>query len=77
MSIDSVSSVLREPLATAADGLRDAEVKMANATEEVASGNLDPAVVLDIDEASTQFVASAKVMNVAQENSKRLLDMLA
>lgn len=77
MAIDSVSSALRDPIATAADGLRDAEVKIADATEEIASGNLDPAVVLDITEASTQFAASAKVINAAQENSKRLLDMLA
>lgn len=83
MDIGSVSSMsLPVPSQAAAsppglDGLQDAQARMDGAAEQIAAGTLDPAVVLDITSAKIDFAASAKVMEASQENTKRLLDMLA
>lgn len=71
------SPMLAQPQATAFAGLQDAQARVQEATEQIAGGNLDPAVVLSISSAEVDFAANAKVMQTAQDNTKRLLDMLA
>lgn len=66
-----------QPQAAALDGIQGAQVRMMDATEQLAAGNLDPAVVLDVTSAQIDFAANVKVMQASQENTKRLLDMLA
>lgn len=61
----------------ALDGLQDAQARTDTASEQIAAGNLDPAVVLDLTSAQVDFAANAKVLQATQENSRRLLDMLA
>ncbi len=65
------------PQASALDGLQDAQARTEAASEQIAAGNLDPAVVLDLTSAQVDFAANAKVLQATQENSRRLLDMLA
>jgi len=65
------------PQASAVDGLQDAQARTEAASEQIAAGNLDPAVVLDLTSAQVDFAANAKVFQATQENSRRLLDMLA
>ncbi|KAA0571709.1 hypothetical protein TSH7_03060 [Azospirillum sp. TSH7] len=65
------------PQASALDGLQDAQARTDAASEQIAAGNLDPAVVLDLTSAQVDFAANAKVLQATQENSRRLLDMLA
>lgn len=78
MDIGSVPSPsLFQPQATALGGLQDAQARVADASEQLAAGNLDPAVVVDITSAQVDFAANAKVLQTSQENTRRLLDMLA
>lgn len=78
MDIGSVPSPsLFQPQAAALGGLQDAQARVADASEQLAAGNLDPAVVVDITSAQVDFAANAKVLQTSQENTKRLLDMLA
>lgn len=78
MDIGSATSpALVQPQATALGGLQDAQARVAEASEQLAAGNLDPAVVVDITSAQVDFAANAKVLQTTQENTKRLLDMLA
>lgn len=79
MGIGSVSSTssLFQPQASALDGLQDAQARVADGAEQIAAGNLDPAVVVSITNAQTDFAANAKVFEATQENTKRLLDMFA
>lgn len=65
------------PQASALDGLQDAQARTEAASEQIAAGNLDPAVVLDLTSAQVDFAANAKVLQATQANSRRLLDMLA
>lgn len=65
------------PQSTALSGMADAQARVQAAGEQLAAGNLDPAVVLEISSAEIDFAANAKVMATAQDNTKRLLDMLA
>ncbi|KAA0577451.1 hypothetical protein FZ983_21520 [Azospirillum sp. B21] len=65
------------PQASAIDGLQNAQARTEAASAEIAAGNLDPAVVLDLTAAQVDFAANAKVLQTTQENSRRLLDMLA
>ncbi|MCW2244601.1 flagellar hook protein FlgE [Azospirillum fermentarium] len=61
----------------AVSGLQRAEARVADGTEQLAAGNLDPAVILDISTAQTGFAANAAVLKSTDDMSKRLLDMLA
>lgn len=61
----------------ALSGLADARNRLDTAAEALATGPATPAVVLDVSQAQFQFAASAEVLNTAQENSKRLLDILS
>ncbi|MBP2302327.1 hypothetical protein [Azospirillum picis] len=63
--------------ASALEGLRTSQARADDASERIASGDLDPAVVLDLSSAQVGFAANAKVLQATQENSKRLLDLLA
>jgi len=73
----ATSSSLYTPQATALDGLQNAQARVADASEQLAAGNLDPAVIVDVTSAQIDFAANAKVLEATQENTKRLLDMLA
>ncbi|MCG5243563.1 hypothetical protein [Azospirillum doebereinerae] len=78
MAIGSAtSSSLYAPQATALDGLQNAQGRVADASEQLAAGNLDPAVIVDVTSAQIDFAANAKVLEASQENTKRLLDMFA
>ncbi|CAO3419155.1 hypothetical protein [Azospirillum endophyticum] len=78
MDIGSASTAAPyRPQASALDGLQDAQARTEAASEQIAAGNLDPAVVLDLTSAQVDFAANAKVLQATQENSRRLLDMLA
>ena len=78
MDIGSVTSATPfRPQAGALDGLQDAQARTEAASAQIAAGNLDPAVVLDLTAAQVDFAANAKVLQTTQENSRRLLDMLA
>ena len=78
MDIGSVTSAtpFRQQAGTL-DGLQDAQARTEAASAQIAAGNLDPAVVLDLTAAQVDFAANAKVLQTTQENSRRLLDMLA
>ena len=78
MDIGSATSATpHRPQASALDGMQDAQARTEAASEQIASGNLDPAVVLDLTSAQVDFAANAKVLQATQENSRHLLDMLA
>lgn len=64
------------PMAAALDGLRNAQDKAQVASELVAGGDLDPAVILSLSQASTEFAASAKVMSTSNDMTQKLLDTL-
>nr|WP_295833237.1 hypothetical protein [uncultured Azospirillum sp.] len=72
-----ITATPSRPQASALDGLQDAQARTEAASEQIAAGNLDPAVVLDLTSAQVDFAANAKVLQATQENSRRLLDMLA
>ena len=65
------------PQASALAGLVEAQARVEEAVGALAAGNLDPAVVVSVTAAQTDFAAGAKVMQAAQENTNRLLDLLA
>lgn len=78
MDIGSATSPsLFQPRATALGGMRDAQARVAEASGQLAAGNLDPAVVVDVMSAQTDFAANATMLKSTQENTERLLDMLA
>lgn len=68
---------LGQPQANALDGMMDAQARVQDAASQLAAGNLDPAVVVSVTSAQMDFAANAKVMQTVQENTNRLLDMLA
>lgn len=61
----------------ALSGLADARNKLDEAAKALATGPATPEVVLDVSQAQLQFAASAEVLNTAQDNTKRLLDILS
>lgn len=63
--------------AAALSGMADAQNKMAAAAEKLAVSPATPEVVLDVSNAGVQFAASAEVLKTSQENTKKLLDVLA
>lgn len=69
--------MLGQPQANALEGMMDAQARVQDAASQLAAGNLDPAVVVSVTSAQMDFAANAKVMQTAQENTNRLLDMLA
>ncbi|MBP2228089.1 putative TIM-barrel fold metal-dependent hydrolase [Azospirillum agricola] len=79
MDIGSATTApsLLQPQAAALGGLQDAQARVADASEQLAAGNLDPAVIVDVTSARIDFAANAKVLETTQENTRRLLDMLA
>ncbi|PWC33465.1 hypothetical protein [Azospirillum sp. TSO35-2] len=78
MDIGSVAATpLAQPQASALGGMQDAQARVADASAQIASGNLDPAVVLDLSSAQVDFAANATVLQASQDNSRHLIDMLA
>lgn len=78
MDIGSATSPsLFQPQATALGGMQEAQARVADASEQLAAGNLDPAVVVQVTSAQVDFAANAKMLQATQENTKRLLDVLA
>lgn len=68
---------LPDPQASALAGLQGAQARAEDAGAQLAAGNLDPAVVVSLSSAQTDFAANVKVMQAADENTKRMLDILA
>lgn len=63
--------------ASALSGMADAQNKMAAAAQKLTTAPATPEVVLDVSTAGVQFAASAEVLKTSQENTKKLLDVLA
>lgn len=76
MDIGALSTA-PSPQVAAVNGMREAQAQVAAATESIAAGRLEPAVILDIASAELNFAANAKVLQAADDNTKRLLDVLA
>ncbi len=78
MEIGSTTSPsLFQPQATALGGLQEAQARVADASGQLAAGNLDPAVVVELSAAQVDFAANAKVLQASQEGTRRLIDLLA
>ncbi|NYZ17801.1 hypothetical protein HL658_35105 [Azospirillum sp. RWY-5-1] len=76
MDIGAITSA-PSPQSAAVNGMQEAQAQMAAAAETIAAGRLEPAVILDITSAELNFAANAKVLQAADDNTKRLLDVLA
>lgn len=77
MEIGSAGGSTLSSVGTSAlSGLQKAGTRVAEGAEQLAAGNLDPAVVLDISTAQTGFAANVAVLKSADDMSRRLLDML-
>ena len=63
--------------ATGAQGFADAQEQLQAASEQVAAGNTDPAVILSISQSENNAAISASIIKADQQNFGRLLDMLA
>lgn len=57
-------------------GLDGAQERIAAGSVRIAEGELEPAVVVDILSAKTQFETSAAVLKMANDTQKTLLDVL-
>ena len=68
---------LPEPQASALAGLQGAQARAEDAGAQLTAGNIDPAVVVSLSSAQVDFAANVKVMQAADENTKRMLDILA
>ncbi|MBP2294791.1 hypothetical protein [Azospirillum rugosum] len=68
---------LPEPQASALAGLQGAQARAEDAGTQLAAGNIDPAVVVSLSSAQVDFAANVKVMQAADDNTKRVLDILA
>lgn len=77
MEIAASGASLQPAQAAALAGMQDAQARAADGAQQVASGSADPAVVLEISAAQQDFAASATVFRAADENTRRLLDVLA
>ncbi|MFV3075649.1 hypothetical protein [Niveispirillum fermenti] len=81
MSISSItSSITSAPSDLTRAGLQGftgAQADMQAAAAQVAAGNLDPAVILDVKQAEVAAGASVAIMKTDQQNFQRLLDILA
>lgn len=71
------ASGLSDPQAAALSGMAQAQSRMAAAAEKLSVSPATPEVVLDLSQAGVQFASSAEVLNVAQENTRKLLDVSA
>ncbi|HEY0832558.1 MAG TPA: hypothetical protein VGE72_01510 [Azospirillum sp.] len=68
---------LPDPMAAALAGVQNAQARASAATEQLASGNLDPAVILDVTSAQLDFAVNAKVLQTTNDMTKKLLDVTA
>lgn len=66
-----------DPQASALSGMADAQNKMAEASQKLATSPATPEVVLDLSNAQMQFAAGAEVLKSTQDTTKKLLDVLA
>ncbi|WP_448189915.1 hypothetical protein [Azospirillum sp. sgz301742] len=62
---------------SAFDGLSGAQARIAEGSQRIAEGELEPAVVVDILAAKVQFQVSAAVLKMTNETDKQILDLLA
>lgn len=77
MSISSATSTPMDLTRAGLEGFQGAQQAVQAATEQVASGNLDPAVILDVKQAEVTAGISAAIIKTDQQNFQRLLDMFA
>lgn len=73
----AAASPIPSPQASALAGMREAQAQVAAATGKIAAGSLEPAVILDITGAELNFAANAKALQAADDNTRRLLDVIA
>lgn len=77
MSISSINSAPMDLTRAGLEGFTAAQQVVQAATEQVAAGNLDPAVILDVKQAEVSAGVSAAIIKTDQQNFQRLLDILA
>ncbi|MFV3130129.1 hypothetical protein [Niveispirillum sp. KHB5.9] len=77
MSISAIPSTPPDLTRAGLEGFTDAQAALEVAAAVVASGNADPAVILDVKQAEVAATISASVMKADQQNFQRLLDILA
>jgi hypothetical protein len=75
--ISGITNSTPDVARTAASGFADAQAVVQAATEAVAGGDADPAVILDLKGAEVKAGVSAAVLKADQKNFQRLLDVLA
>lgn len=68
---------LPDPMATALAGVQNAQARADAATQQIATGNLDPAVIVDVTSAQLDFAVNAKVLQTSADMTKKLLDVTA
>lgn len=68
---------LPDPMAAALAGVQNAQARADAATRQIASGNLDPAVIVDVTSAQLDFAVNAKVLQTSADMTKKLLDVTA
>lgn len=73
----SITASAASTQTTAAAGLQKAQAKLQGAAETIATRPPEPAVVVDVVNARTDFAANAAVVKTADDNTRRLLDELA
>lgn len=79
MSISSIANTSSTPTdvtRVGLEGFRDAQAALQAAADVVASGNTDPAVILDVRQAELSASVSAAVVKADERNFNRLLDIL-
>lgn len=64
-------------LGTALSGILQAQDRVQAGAAQVAAGNLDPAVILDIRQAELSVAANAATVRADSDNFRRLLDVTA
>lgn len=63
--------------ASAVAGIRHASEQLQAAGQKVAEGDTNPATILSVSTAETQFAASAAVLKTANRMTSQLLDIVA
>lgn len=77
MEIGGVSPTIQQPQASALAGMESAQARLADGAAKVAGGAIEPEVIVQITSARVDFAANATVFRTADENTRRLLDVLA
>lgn len=66
-----------DPVSKALTGLLSAQDKLAQAADTVASGDLDPKALVDVNLEATNVKAQSKNLKLMLDQDKAILDILA